>query len=389
MNQRWLFTLFDYENPDLPNLFIKENHNVRYAIWQLEKCPETGREHFQGYVVFRRTQRLAACRKFFDGKGHWEAARGSDAQCIAYCSKKETKLDGPWEFGSQATNQGKRNEMEEVKVLIDGGSSEREIASEHFGCFVRYHRGFREYRRISSDERDFKTIVIVLWGGSGYGKSSLAKWIGSQFTDVFWRSPKSEWWDDYAGQAVAVFDEETGDLPFDVMLRLMDNTPCRVKTKGGFTNWRPKVILITSKCSWREWYNVSGNDHVAISRRIDYELFFVDERRRTLIKGDKEAWMWKQCEYLKGDIQVQDPSGGLILAPKEPAPPEEPPPVTPPLDFDKWLDVYDREHPADATWEDEEEVTDSPTRPRKKGKENVYSDEEFYFSDNCEREFDY
>ena len=36
----------------LPTLEFPED-DVRYAIWQTEKCPETGRLHYQGYLSWR------------------------------------------------------------------------------------------------------------------------------------------------------------------------------------------------------------------------------------------------------------------------------------------------------------------------------------------------
>ena len=45
----------------LPTLEFPED-DVRYAIWQTEKCPETGRLHYQGYLELAKPMRIVAVK---------------------------------------------------------------------------------------------------------------------------------------------------------------------------------------------------------------------------------------------------------------------------------------------------------------------------------------
>ena len=84
----WLFTWFDY--PSL-NEVQKELETLETKKWifQEEICPTTKKSHLQGFIQFN-----TKCRpkeKFKDKTIHWEKKRGTIAQCVAYCSKEDTR----------------------------------------------------------------------------------------------------------------------------------------------------------------------------------------------------------------------------------------------------------------------------------------------------------
>lgn len=95
----------------------QDPQRVRYALWQREIAPETGRQHWQGYIEFlapckgtailkavgvrRGDQRLRELRR---GEIHWERRRGTREEARDYCKKQDTRDprdgSGPFEWGT-------------------------------------------------------------------------------------------------------------------------------------------------------------------------------------------------------------------------------------------------------------------------------------------------
>lgn len=85
---RWQFTAYE----DQWRLFTTMPRHVAEWGWQLENCPKTKRDHYQGYFRTHQQCRHEAVRKLFPGV-HIEIARDWTA-LVAYCKKTETKVEG-------------------------------------------------------------------------------------------------------------------------------------------------------------------------------------------------------------------------------------------------------------------------------------------------------
>lgn len=270
--RRWVFTL---NNPQGPLDFeAQEASHVRYAVYQREIAPTTKTPHYQGYIEFSQAVRLAHCKKLIP-TAHWEIARGTQEQCIAYSTKTETRDpspdSGPHEYGQRERGgQGKRNDLLDVKAKIDAGASEKEIAESHFGSWCRNYRAFERYKRLSTPNRTWKTEVVVKYGPPGTGKSRSAM---EQHPDAYWK-PRGDWWDGYEGQEVVVIDEFYGWLPYDELLRILDRYPLILGTKGGHTAFTPKKIILTTNREPAKWYDARKCDFAALARRVDTWEYF-------------------------------------------------------------------------------------------------------------------
>ena len=259
-NVNWLFTINNPTSPDIP----KSWSNVKYCIWQLEEG-ENGTSHLQGYVILKKKGTLAAVKRL-DRHAHWEIRRGTHAQAKEYCSKEETRKDGPWEFGEEP-RPGKRNDLEEVYNLIIEGKSNTEIANAVPVTFMRYHKGITAMKLYLTKPRSFKTEVTVIWGEIGVGKS---KWAFDKFGgEAYWKPPNSKWWDGYEGQSVAIIDEFYGWLSWTEILRLCDRYPCQVETKGGSVQFVSKTLVFLSNQHPLEWYTNPKCKYPTLARRIE------------------------------------------------------------------------------------------------------------------------
>jgi len=106
--RNYMFTINYGENedgsaPDYQQLTPAEDRwdelGVRYCRWQLEVGAE-GVEHIQGYLELAAPLSMVAVHKI---PGLERSAlfkrEGSASQADAYCSKVDTRVDGPWTFG--------------------------------------------------------------------------------------------------------------------------------------------------------------------------------------------------------------------------------------------------------------------------------------------------
>lgn len=233
----WTFTDFDVSDESKQ---FYDDIDVKFIVYGLEAGGETGRPHLQGFVTWCRGYRLTALKKLRP-KVHWEAAKACDAG--NYCMKegKYTKRD--------YRRQGTRSDLEECKKIIDEGKTWGEVASAHFGTFVRYHRGLMAYKSAVTGGklRDDPPEVVWIYGESGTGKTRYVH-DRTESKDL-WVSSGGDlkWFDGYDGQETALLDDFRHEhCKFTFLLRLLDRYKLRVAVKGGFVNWVPKTIFLTS-----------------------------------------------------------------------------------------------------------------------------------------------
>jgi len=233
---------------------------VTYCCWQLELGLENFVLHYQGYLECSGKHSLAQLHAV---PGFERAAlmvrRGTQSQAIAYASKGDTRVDGPW-FHGEPKEQGKRSDLSAVKRAIDEGARADVLWDNHFGAMTRYHRSFSTYKRVKAPKRDWLTQFLVIIGPSGCGKTRLAREF---FSDAYWKS-NTKWWDEYDGQEYVVWDEFQGQYPFRDLLRVLDSSPLSVESKGSHVNFTAKWVVFTSNFHPRDWYD-------PVSIRVDWD----------------------------------------------------------------------------------------------------------------------
>lgn len=100
--------------------------------------------------------------------------------------------------------------------------------------------------------------VAWFYGNTGTGKTHLAM-DGLDPNNIFIVSAPAKggtlWFDGYCGQSRVVFDDfRPWWCRFDYLLRLLDKWPVRVQVKGGFVNFIPEEIIITTPKSIRDTF---------------------------------------------------------------------------------------------------------------------------------------
>lgn len=268
----WCFTVYNEGIVNDPEPWTRSVECV-YLVCQRELCPTTGRPHMQGYVYWKaqRTRR-ASQRALRDEVCRMVPAKGTGDQNKVYCTKQDTRDprpgSGPFEKGTVPA-QGSRGDLDEIRQEIDSGSSDKDIATAHFGDWCRYHKAFDAYRTLGSKPRAHQTICVVLWGPPGTGKTRGAT-AWSEPEDTFWLprpAGLAVWWDGYAGHGTVVVDEFYGWIRRDTVQRLVDRTPLRVEVKGGSLNFIATTVIFTSNKHPKDWWPRVGLG--AMQRRLE------------------------------------------------------------------------------------------------------------------------
>jgi len=253
--RNYVFTI-NFADAEVTELLAEEFPPwMTYSCWQLE-VGDNGVMHYQGYLecLGKRSMTQVHAVPGFE-RAALAVRRGTQSQAIAYATKADTRVDGPW-FHGEAKEQGKRSDLLEMKAAIDNGAPLARVWDTNFGSMVRYHKSFQTYKRIKTPKRNELTRFLVIIGPSGCGKTTLAREF---FRNAYWKA-NNKWWDDYDGEADVVWDEFQGQYPFRDLLRILDSSPLSVETKGSSTQFTAKTVCFTSNYHPRDWY-----DPVAVS----------------------------------------------------------------------------------------------------------------------------
>jgi len=268
MSQRsrsWCFTLNN--PPNGTSHPIPQFDNQRFRVYQLEQGTQET-PHLQGYVYYEFNRSFKQVKKDLPA-AHWEQAKGSTDQNVAYCTKEDGRLDGPWTEGEKPS-QGSRTDLATAAEL----AKKRKFKEIDPTLYIKYHRGIQAYSLLSMSPRTDKPTVYWLYGKTGTGKSKLALELGDiHQTDVYFK-PAGQWWDGYYQQGIVVIDDiRNEDYPFSMLLRILDRYPMQAPVKGGFVPINSNIIVITCPDTPEWCYQTNDVDHVSqLHRRISIQL---------------------------------------------------------------------------------------------------------------------
>ena len=263
---------------------------VRYAIWQLERG-ESGTPHLQGYIEFSKTMSFTAIKKVVGKAAHVEARRGTRDQARDYCRKEESRVEGPWEFGTWISGSGHRTDIETVLDALKEGKNEEQILDEHPIEWARNYKVIERYRMIKAPKRTFKSAFHVHVGDSGTGKTRAVQELAPA---GYWKRP-GQWYDGYDGVQDLILDEiDKQEIPLGDLLRIIDRYPMLLPVKGGHVGCCPSAVYATSNVPVEEWYpNIRKAEREALIRRIDSKTTYrwVQDGDVRTVTTNKEIYM--------------------------------------------------------------------------------------------------
>jgi len=275
----WCFT---WNNPTHKVLFPDGLPvGVRFLVYQEERGAE-GTAHLQGYIYFSGATRMSQIKNMefktpegasvFPFRGaHLEAAKGSPEQNVAYCTKAETRVAGPWTLGEVPKGAGERTDLHRAAEELMRSGDIRAIDP---AVFIKYASGCLKLAALAPPPRRDNLKVITIIGETGIGKSYS---VHDLYPDVFVVNMGNSglWWDGYTGQPAIMFEEFKGQVQLQKMLQILDPYPLRLEIKGGLVPARFSIVFITSNTMPKDWYeNKEGRRDAelkALDRRLDTE----------------------------------------------------------------------------------------------------------------------
>lgn len=254
-NRCWVFTVNNYTPEELDHI---KTIDCKYLIVG-EEVGEKGTPHLQGYIEFKAGKRLCTMKKLIP-RAHFEVRRGTAQQAATYCKK-----DGKFHEVGSISEQGKRTDLNKLKDEIMNGKTIDSIILETPEIYHQYGRTLEKIEELKHLEcyRSEMTQGIWLWGATGVGKTHKALEGYNPKTHYIYPNDNG-WWDGYRGQETVVFNDFRGEIPYALMLQLVDKYPMTVKRRG-----RPpmpfvsKRVIVTSSLPPEDVYhNVNARDSI-------------------------------------------------------------------------------------------------------------------------------
>lgn len=234
---------------------------MRYLIQGKEKCPDTEREHIQGFLILKSAKTLSKMIKKYPGY-HWEWCYADEIKNINYCKK-----DGKYtEFGRPPKNKGHRTDHDCIVEAIERGDSDADLLRSFGEKVIRVYRGINWARKAlrEDNKRPRETNPAVLWirptGLDIEISEHLSDIIEEKNISFYWKD-RTKWWDGYDNQDCIIIEElNSKDWYYHDLYRLFGSQPIKVETKNGFEEFNSRYIVVLegAKCRYDddEWHRL-------------------------------------------------------------------------------------------------------------------------------------
>lgn len=154
-NRNYFFT---WNNPDISGSDLAQTFETYEAKWvfQLEQGKNNTR-HYQGLIAFKNARSFSALKSEFP-KWHIEVCKNLN-QAVAYCSKADTRVEGPWYKGFKI--------KKDLKTITNLYKWQEQIIN------------------ILKEDADDRKIYWLVDKDGNLGKTALCKYICNKYNAIY------------------------------------------------------------------------------------------------------------------------------------------------------------------------------------------------------------
>lgn len=282
--------------------YIKNLEHFKYAIFQREVGEQKGTPHIQAFIIFSVGKRFSTMKNYFP-EAHIEEAKGTNVQARDYCSKKETRVEGPVEIGAFAEERA-RTDISNFMELVKLNTSNEELEKLYPKLYlnnINKIESIKERARYDEFRVKLRDInVTYIYGKPGIGKTSyiISKHpLGTYYDVPFYGNGN---FDNYNGEDIIVFDEFTGKIDITLMNKLLDRYPMQLPSRYSNKIACYTKVYIVSNLPISELYK---NDR-------ENGLFYAFLRRiHTIIRIDEKGFHYEKRTVNNMAIELIEEGG--------------------------------------------------------------------------------
>lgn len=162
--KNWIFTINNYSDVEVLKVGeLGTSNEIHYLVYQLERG-ENGTDHVQGYVQLKKRKTLATMKRLLGDRTHLEMAKGSPGQNRDYCTKEDTRIEGPFEYGVMKGGAGSRTDISDFIARVKSGPvSEKEIIEEYGELVAKYPRFVDRVQRLYTEPARENFVPRIGW----------------------------------------------------------------------------------------------------------------------------------------------------------------------------------------------------------------------------------
>ena len=233
----WWFTINNPVQTEQEFLdYLTTVSDLRYVVFQRERAPETGTEHYQGYFEFTQPKWFTTIKKCLSKTNigvdaHIEQRKAKRTQARLYCMDEETRISPTYYEYGEFIEDGERTDLTDIMRDIENDISFYDLSKKHGNRFIRVMKWAKEYRQAYLEnkyKRQFRKMkVYYIYGSAGVGKTSYV-YSKHGYDDVY-RTTNYEfgWIDDYNGEKILFLDEFRSSFKISEILDYLDGQPLR------------------------------------------------------------------------------------------------------------------------------------------------------------------